>query len=434
MLNTFKKLITDNNGWEMFVTGPAGTGKTTKLEELVSYCMVNEIPYVVCAYTHKACGILASKLPQGANVQTLHKFLTKRPTINDLAKHIQHLEVSKKSGKAEEYKVIFLDEYSMIGEKDYEDIGTLQNPVSNDPDAEPNLRVVYIGDSNQLPPVGDAAGIYPNGPYQIKLSKIWRQDGDNKLLETLGQLVRMIEGGPPEALATHSTFKRGYDLVSKYQEGDILLAYTNKRVEELNAAIAKKHEPEPGDTLFSPTLKQECTLDTVLPVEEVYSIGLAYGNNELALGSKYKTLEHLKSMDECDFMMLDIEDYEPIAYAVVFGHYQYKLAMQKYANAAAEANNNVPADNAKKWCANNKSHPLARARAKAWRDYLTFKECVICVDFPYAMTVHKSQGSTYDTVLVDTNDLYICAERDYGLYLKLMYVAISRASNKVYTS
>ncbi|MGL5567505.1 MAG: ATP-binding domain-containing protein [Plesiomonas sp.] len=50
------------------------------------------------------------------------------------------------------------------------------------------------------------------------------------------------------------------------------------------------------------------------------------------------------------------------------------------------------------------------------------------------MTVHKSQGSTYDTVYVDTEDLYRCAAINIKQYLKLMYVALSRASNKVITN
>jgi hypothetical protein len=86
------------------------------------------------------------------------------------------------------------------------------------------------------------------------------------------------------------------------------------------------------------------------------------------------------------------------------------------------------------WASLNSHTKLARARAKAWRDYLTFKEYVICLDFPHAMTVHKSQGSTYNTVYLDSDDLYLCATRNFNLYLKLMYVAISRASNKVYTN
>ena len=54
--------------------------------------------------------------------------------------------------------------------------------------------------------------------------------------------------------------------------------------------------------------------------------------------------------------------------------------------------------------------------------------------FAHAMTIHKSQGSTYDTVYLDTEDLGMVANMDYIMYLRLLYVAVSRASNKVITN
>lgn len=436
MLGTFKAFLEDEYAREMFVTGSAGTGKTTLQHEAIEYCIANGIKYLACAFTHKACGILVSKLPEGAVVSTLHSFLKKRPTVNEQAKRIQHLESSKVFGIAEKYDVIFVDEYSQVGERDYADIGLLQD--SEDPDEErPRLKVVYIGDPLQLPPVGDAQAVIPSGPYQIKLTKVWRQAGDNKLLDTMTALVSLIGGGEFVGIPEHETFIRNCDLIKVWHSlpnvDKVLLAYTNKRVEELNAAVAGKTEPDIGDQLYSPTLREELELYTIVPRPSVVQIYLAFGDDPLLLGSKYKTLEHLLKMDCCTF----ISDENGRVFATVFGHYQYLLAKDKYAAAAVAANKQIEAVTElppKVWALNNKKHPLSIVRAKAWRDYLTFKQCVVCVDFPHAMTVHKSQGSTYDTVLLDTNDLYKCALKDYDLYLKLMYVGISRASNKVYTS
>ena len=49
--------------------------------------------------------------------------------------------------------------------------------------------------------------------------------------------------------------------------------------------------------------------------------------------------------------------------------------------------------------------------------------------YTYASTINKAQGSTYDTVYVDLNDLAKCSNRD--LQLRLLYVAVSRARHKV---
>jgi exodeoxyribonuclease-5 len=50
------------------------------------------------------------------------------------------------------------------------------------------------------------------------------------------------------------------------------------------------------------------------------------------------------------------------------------------------------------------------------------------VDYAYASTVHKSQGSTFDTVFVDRRDLQACRgdERD-----ALLYVAVTRPSRRL---
>lgn len=49
---------------------------------------------------------------------------------------------------------------------------------------------------------------------------------------------------------------------------------------------------------------------------------------------------------------------------------------------------------------------------------------------PYACTVHKSQGSTYDNVYIDLNDFKTI--RDLSQLAKLLYVAMSRAKHKIY--
>ena len=58
----------------------------------------------------------------------------------------------------------------------------------------------------------------------------------------------------------------------------------------------------------------------------------------------------------------------------------------------------------------------------------------MCLDFDHARTIHKSQGSTFDVVAIDMDDLYKCAQRDPKMYLRLLYVAVSRAAKKVITN
>ena len=93
-----------------------------------------------------------------------------------------------------------------------------------------------------------------------------------------------------------------------------------------------------------------------------------------------------------------------------------------------------------------------RTRAQRWKDYYTFKEsCLLLtniikrdgtilysrdLDYGFALTGHKAQGSTYDTVFVDLMDiLYDKNGRPYTKseeIKRLIYTACSRCRNKLY--
>jgi hypothetical protein len=67
-------------------------------------------------------------------------------------------------------------------------------------------------------------------------------------------------------------------------------------------------------------------------------------------------------------------------------------------------------------------------RYEAWRDYFDFKEQYSWVKYSYAMTTHKSQGSTVENVYVIERDLNRLSWNDEERN-KLKYVAFTRASH-----
>jgi hypothetical protein len=87
-----------------------------------------------------------------------------------------------------------------------------------------------------------------------------------------------------------------------------------------------------------------------------------------------------------------------------------------------------------------KTRTAKKDRAKAWGDYYKFKNQFMLLekvgevnkdfDYGFAITVHKSQGSTYDNVFVDEQDLNI--NRNNTERNKLKYVAFSRPISGVY--
>ena len=94
----------------------------------------------------------------------------------------------------------------------------------------------------------------------------------------------------------------------------------------------------------------------------------------------------------------------------------------------------------------------SKLKAQRWKDYYEFKEsCLLLtnivnrqgqllysrdLDYGFAMTSHKSQGSTFDTVFVDVNDIVF--DKRGEIYANVeeinrrLYVACSRCRNKLY--
>lgn len=428
--DVFAAFINDPEAWDMYVTGPAGTGKTTMAADFINRCAAAGIDVIVSAYTHKACGVLASKLPSTAKVQTLHSFLSKRPLINTEAKQAAHVTTSKVCGAGGTTQLLIVDEYGMVGEKDLLDLRALQDPNYS---ATPVFKVLWLGDPNQLPPVRDMQAVKPQGPYQVRLTTVHRTS-NAPLLDVLARLVTYIEGtAEPEPIDSNEYFVRGQDIISC--EADIILAYTNARVQELNALKQGYSAPLPGDLVFCAT--NHATYEFMYELNKPDAIWRPY-QGMLGLDSKYKTLEYLHEHSNCSYAMLrNVETGEEVTVAYIFGHSDYNKTAAQFKEAAAEANLAISKEtgaNATAWAKANPQTKLARRRAKAWRDFLTFDECVVCLDFDHARTVHKAQGSTFNVVAVDMDDLYKCAERDFKMYLRLLYVAVSRAAVKVITN
>ena len=67
-----------------------------------------------------------------------------------------------------------------------------------------------------------------------------------------------------------------------------------------------------------------------------------------------------------------------------------------------------------------------------YRLYKTISDYVSILDFAHCVTIHKSQGSEYNHVYVDSQDLSRCFDQNERM--RLLYVSISRAREKCYLS
>jgi ATP-dependent DNA helicase PIF1 len=180
-LTSFKE---DNN---IFLTGPAGTGKSVTLKKMIEYCCIEGRPYGVTATTGSAAFLIGGR--------TIHSYLG-LGLAKDTAKNI--FEYNRRNRphtvkKIRELRVLIIDEISMLDCDLFKKMSEYLSFVRYNSKPFGGIQLVLTGDFCQLEPV--------SGDYCFK-SEIWgklnlntiylkkmiRQDGDTKFQKMLMKL------------------------------------------------------------------------------------------------------------------------------------------------------------------------------------------------------------------------------------------------------
>ncbi len=183
--------LLDGTNSNIFVTGRAGTGKSTLLGHFREH-------------TKKTVAVIAPTGVAAVNVagQTIHSFFGFRPDIT-IAKVRRDYRSIRKSGLYKKLDAIVIDEISMVRADLLDCIDTflrMHGPVKNHPFG--GIQMIFIGDLHQLPPVVTnqqkemfsqlyespyffSAHVMDECSFEIiELHTIYRQD-DNELIEIL---------------------------------------------------------------------------------------------------------------------------------------------------------------------------------------------------------------------------------------------------------
>jgi ATP-dependent DNA helicase PIF1 len=138
-------------GYNMFITGPGGTGKTHLIRLMNKWAIENGKNPQVCAMTGCAARLLE------CNARTLHSWSGIGLGTGDIASTVRRV-VGKKYKKQQLKKadVLIIDEVSMMSLKIFELIDKLLIGAKRNVKPFGGLQIVLVGDFYQLPPVGDA--------------------------------------------------------------------------------------------------------------------------------------------------------------------------------------------------------------------------------------------------------------------------------------
>lgn len=232
--------LMENTGKHLFLTGKAGTGKSTLLEYFRSI-------------TKKKGAILAPTGVAAVNVdgETIHAFFGLKPGFE----RAEAMKISKNPKNPSLYKrveMIIIDEISMVRADILDAIDIFLRNARKNPDPFGGVQMVFIGDLYQLPPVitdQDKKNFYEEYGYKspyffesevfqrddfllqyIELQKIYRQK-DNAFI-TLLNAVRDNTVSFPQIQQLNKRVIPNFN--PPREEGYISLCTTNRNASEIN--------------------------------------------------------------------------------------------------------------------------------------------------------------------------------------------------------
>lgn len=395
-LNAFNQFLVDPKERVFVIQGYSGCGKTTlvkhildnldKQEQLMKMLDPEYEPYPVAltATTNKAAESLyrATKWP----CTTIHSFLGLRVSTD--YKTQQSRLVRNKRADDIERSLVFIDEASYIDSDLLSYIFRLM----------PDSKIVFIGDPAQLTPVKHNNTPVFNASFTTThLKEVVRQAKDNPIIDLSTKFRQTVETGEffsftPDghhiAHLDRETFDK--ELIKEFTRSDWhfhdskILAWTNKTVVNYNKAIQNLLK---GVTEFQ-------NGDYAIVNSYIYESGFS-----------------LKT----DQMVHIIHVGRPFTYAGITGR-DYTIEGGKVF---------FMPDSRDEWEALRK-----KAVKEEQYDLLQRMETWIDLRAAYACTVNKAQGSTFDKVFIDLDDISRCNSGDQ--IARMLYVAVSRARNQVF--
>lgn len=402
----------------MTLVGAGGTGKTYCIMTAVARLQEAGLKVLLTAPTNKAVKQLEKAGREfglsmnNVAFQTVHSALGLAMLPNEDRK----FAVRAGKGVVGLFDVMVVDECSMLSR--YAMFDHLL------PDCETHRTyLVFMGDDLQLPPPREPISPSFTEFPQFRLEQNMRQ-ADGQLLTVNGMLRTAMMSEKPfkapevegsqvvEVKAAH--FKKAvveaFDIDTDL-DSQRVLAWTNKRVNELNQAIrtkmfGKNCDPyvEGERVVTGSPIKSPETGDIILGTDEeciVHHVDTGSSVWDEESGQDYATirlvLEPLYTEGQVVCEILHMDDID-----------RYRERLESLASQARKDQIN---------------------RRRLWAKFWAFKELFADIRHCYCITVHRSQGSTFDRVFVDVKD--ILRNNNRSERQRLLYVGYSRPRHEL---
>ena len=414
------------------LVGSAGVGKTTVVNKVLEK-LNNRVKTMLLAPTHKAANVLATV--SGKEAITLHSLLGLRPDLSLENFDARWIKYRRKFPKESMDSTFIIDEASMINNELFSYLLELAR--------ENRCKILFISDSAQLKPVRSK---HKSKVYSCKntivLDKVFRQADDNPLMPVLNFLreksiplfkSRYNEHGGLAVCPRQDIFIEKAVKGFKTTNNIKVLAYTNDAVASYNQEIFKKLFPD-SDSPFP----VGCLLTGYNNIKRGKMEIITNSMDYIVIDSKRNNKVYVKITGNEDKLnvsgwsltvrkMINGKEVPNSDKNIFIGDIDNDLSL--ILGQELEARRERSIDNNDWNSFYSLQNNLLTTRAWAFRGRVINTRNI---DYGYAMTVHKSQSSTYDTVFVDMKDINTHTIKREQDRQQLQYVALSRTRKFAY--
>lgn len=399
-----------NNGNDPFflLQGPAGTGKTFCVKDLVNKLRGR---MVFTAPTNKATKVLRESIQTDdyrPDCRTIYSLLGLRLEANG---EIKELTTPEEPLDLTKFLAVVVDEASMVNSKLW---GYIKDTARSQ-----GIPFIFMGDPAQLPPVGEARSPVWSVTNKAELTKVMRHD--NEILK-LATAIRMKVDHPAPTVKIETAHADGegvwaissaafYDRIADYaRAGEFskpnsakAIAWRNVTVEQLNTFIRKHIFDNAHETRWL----EGDRIIMLEPAKDMEGENMASTDDEGTVTRVVESYHPLYGEFKCYVLSVTFDDNR--TGSVWLLHEQSQFAFNREVERRAME---------------------ARANGKLWKKFWEFKSAFHSARHAYAITAHRAQGSTYMYAFVDYRDILLNRNRQEAF--RCLYVGCTRPKRRLY--